>query len=226
MGGRLARYLSHSVHQHVIPASSNPAQLEATPPVPSRYRRRMLGCAGMVTAMPNVLNRYKRLTELLCLLLVLFSPSANASDATPPADVAMLNFTLGKVGIADNIDTPLRYGIEYRMRALSTWKVIPAFGFAHAESSASFLYTDLRHDFWLTDRWVAIPSFGVGAFDDGDDIQLGKELEFRSGIEIAYRFHKQYRIGIALFHLSNGGLGRKNPGTESLVMSLSIPLGN
>ncbi len=176
--------------------------------------------------MQHVLNRCKPLTGLFCLLLVLFSSSANASDETFSADVAMLNFTLGKVGIADNIDAPLRYGIEYRMRSLSRWKLIPAFGFAHAVNSAGFIYTDLRHDFWLTDRWLAIPSFGVGSFDDSDDIQLGNKLEFRTGIELAYRFHKQYRIGFALFHLSNAGLGRENPGTESLVISLCIPLGD
>ncbi len=162
----------------------------------------------------------------LSLLLLPLASNANAGDDELPADVAMINLTLGKVGIADNIDPPLRYGIEYRMRSLSSWKIIPAIGFVHAERGANFLYTDLRHDFWMTDRWVVIPSLGLGTFDDSEDIQLGSKLEFRTGIELAYRFHRQYRIGVALFHLSNGGLSDDNPGTEALVVSLCIPLGN
>lgn len=55
---------------------------------------------------------------------------------------------------------------------------------------------------WLNDRWVLIPSFGAGLFKKGDGLDLGSRLEFRSGIEIARRFHGEYRIGVALFHLS------------------------
>jgi hypothetical protein len=46
----------------------------------------------------------------------------------------------------------------------------------------------------------------------------------RSGIEVAYRFYERSRVGLALFHLSNGGLADKNPGTEVLALSLSVPL--
>lgn len=69
-----------------------------------------------------------------------------------------------------------------------------------------------------------IPSFGVGVFDDSEEIQLGNELEFRSGIEIAYQFRNKMRAGVAIFHLSNGGISSQNPGTESLVFSVCIPI--
>lgn len=136
----------------------------------------------------------------------------------------MLNLTVGQAGIFDSGDPPLRYGIEYRGRSFSRWRLIPAVGAAIADNGASFVYTDLRHDFWLDDRWVVIPSFGVGAFDDGENLDLGHTIEFRSGLEVAYRFHGEYRVGVALFHLSNGGISDQNPGTEGLVASLCIPL--
>jgi len=68
-----------------------------------------------------------------------------------------------------------------------------------------------------------IPGFGAGVFDDSADIELGNTLEFRSGIELAYQFRNKVRMGVALFHLSNGGIGGDNPGTEALVFSVSIP---
>jgi lipid A 3-O-deacylase len=92
------------------------------------------------------------------------------------------------------------------------------------DNCAKFIYSDLRHDFYLGDRWVLIPSFGVGIFDDSEEIKLGNELEFRSGIELAYEFRNNIRVGIALFHLSIGGISNQNPGTESLVFSVCIPI--
>jgi len=32
------------------------------------------------------------------------------------------------------------------------------------------------------------------------------------------------RAGVAIFHLSNGGISSQNPGTESLVFSICIPV--
>lgn len=156
------------------------------------------------------------------LLALLMLPGSGYADN--PRSPTMLNLTFGQVGIADDIEGANRYGMEYRMRPYSKWALIPAVGFARAENGATFVYADLRHDYWLNDRWVVIPSFGVGAFDDTKEIDLGETLEFRSGVELAYRFHGQYRVGVAVFHLSNGGLSDKNPGTEALVISLCIPL--
>ncbi|WP_422732780.1 acyloxyacyl hydrolase [Marinobacter azerbaijanicus] len=49
-------------------------------------------------------------------------------------------------------------------------------------------------------------------------------MEFRSGVKSFYRFHNKLRLGIELFHLSNGGIADRNPGTEVAFISLSFPL--
>jgi len=66
----------------------------------------------------------------------------------------------------------------------------------------------------------------MGIFHDSEELSLGNDLEFRSGLEIAYEFRNKIRAGIAIFHLSNGGTSNKNPGTESLVFSVCIPVIN
>ncbi len=161
----------------------------------------------------------------MVILLLLLSLSTRAEENLARADLPMLNLSIGNLDIATDITGPYRFGVEYRFRSFSQWKIIPAVGYAFSSSHASFLYTDLRHDFWLSDRWILIPSFGVGYFDDSTKTQLGYPIEFRSGIELAYRFYRQYRIGMAVFHLSNGDLSKNNPGTEVLVASLTIPVG-
>lgn len=139
----------------------------------------------------------------------------------------MLNITAGQLGVLDDLDGDQRYGLEYRFKSFSGpygFRLIPAIGFAVANNSARFIYTDLRHDFYLNRRWLLIPSFGVGIFKDSKEIDLGNDLEFRTGLEIAYQFRNNFRAGIAIFHLSNTGLSSGNPGTEALVFSLCIPM--
>ena len=167
-----------------------------------------------------------RLTGLLTpiFLFIAISFSAHAEERK---EYAMINITAGQVGILDDVEGDQRYGLEYRFKSFSgpwDFRLIPAIGFAASSNGAAFLYSDLRHDFYLNDRWILIPSFGIGIFDDSEDIELGNTLEFRSGIEIAYQFSNKMRAGVALFHLSNGGISSSNPGTEALVFSVCIPI--
>lgn len=139
-------------------------------------------------------------------------------------NIPKLALTVGRVGIADHLSRPTRYGIELRLRGYTVLEIIPTFGYAQAESGANFLYTELRHDFWVTDRWIVVPSLGLGLFNGSKEIRLGSPLDFRSGLEIAYRIYEQYRFGVAVYHTSNGGISNYNPGTEELVAVFSIPL--
>jgi len=139
----------------------------------------------------------------------------------------MVNITAGQMGILDDLEGPQRYGMEYRFTSFAGpggFRLIPAIGAAVANNGASFVYSDLRHDFYLSDRWLLIPSFGAGVFKESKAVNLGNNLEFRSGLEMAYQFHNKMRAGIAIFHLSNGGISSHNPGTEVLVFSFCIPV--
>jgi lipid A 3-O-deacylase len=143
------------------------------------------------------------------------------------ADTSTRYFTVaaGHVGVLDSdIDNPGVLKIEYRFRPRGKWLLAPAMGAARSENGASFVFTDLERDFYPGRHWVVTGSFGLGSFDDGEDVRLGHSLEFRSGIKIAYQFENHWRLGVGLFHLSNGGLGDRNPGTEPIFLSLSIPL--
>ena len=70
---------------------------------------------------------------------------------------------------------------------------------------------------------VVTPSFGLARFEESVELRLGQALEFRSGLELAYEMRSGWRVGLALYHLSNAGLARENPGSEGLVVSISLP---
>jgi hypothetical protein len=53
---------------------------------------------------------------------------------------------------------------------------------------------------------------------------MGHPVEFRSQVEVAYRFADSSRLGLSLSHYSNGKLAKKNPGTETLMLNYSIPV--
>ncbi|HEX7184582.1 MAG TPA: acyloxyacyl hydrolase [Thermoanaerobaculia bacterium] len=102
--------------------------------------------------------------------------------------------------------------------------LIPVAGFMAGSQGTLYFYGGFRVDYPLGERWVATPSWGVGLYERADGKRLGGPLEFRSGIELAYRLRDGSRLGVCLYHLSNAGLFDFNPGSESLVLTYSAGL--
>lgn len=164
---------------------------------------------------------FERRRRVACLLLAIVVTQNCLAESLSP----YLTLAAGHVGVLDDdINRPGVLKIEYRFSPRTKWLLAPAIGAARSGNGAGFVFADLEKDFFPSKRWVITPSFGLGSFDDGEDVRLGHSLEFRSGIKIAFQFDNEWRFGIALFHLSNGGLGDRNPGTEPMFLSLSIPL--
>jgi hypothetical protein len=154
------------------------------------------------------------------------------ADALEPADrvessdrsLPRLSASYGRANIFDDEGRTAGYGIELALGPYTRWALSPMFGIATTEHKASFFYAGLRRPFWLGEHWVLTPSFAAGVFERGNEMDLGNPLEFRSGAELARRLDNDVRIGLGLYHISNGGLSERNPGTELLSLSVSIPL--
>jgi len=132
----------------------------------------------------------------------------------------------GGVGLVDPTEAAQgAYGFEFRVRPLTSWLLSPALGFTFFGQDAHFAFAGLRRDFWATERWTFTPALDVGAYDRGNVLNLGGEVQFRSGLELAHRFGNDMRLGVAFYHLSNGGLDDLNPGTESVVVTFGLPVG-
>lgn len=152
--------------------------------------------------------------------LVLFA----ALVAAPASAQQSLSFTAGHIGVADDLAEPQWYGIEVHFKPRTRLNLSPGFGFHRAACGANFIYADFRRPMWQGRNWGLISFFGPGVFHDSDQVNLGYDIQFRSGMDLSYRFDGGTRIAVGVSHLSNASLGRLNPGTEVVSVSYSMPL--
>ena len=113
--------------------------------------------------------------------------------------------------------------IEYK-RSPVVYQLRPFVGFLMTTKKSVYVYGGVGYDFFIGKHFVLTPSFAPGVYYRGQGKDLGFTLEFRSSIEAAVDFCKHHRLGVQFYHISNASLGHKNPGEESLVFFLAIPL--
>jgi hypothetical protein len=87
-----------------------------------------------------------------------------------------------------------------------------------------YVYADVAHDFALPRQWAVTISLAAGYFLNGDDIGANEHLEFQSGLAFSRQLSNGVRLGLAGYHISNGGLAHPNNGTEALVMFVAVPV--
>jgi hypothetical protein len=107
---------------------------------------------------------------------------------------------------------------EYRSRPIAPGLRLVAASIATSDRSL-FAGTGVAYQFRVG-AWDLTPTFVPGYYRRGDGRDLGYPLEFRSQLEIGRRLRGGPRIAIALSHLSNAGLGSRNPGQESLTLNV------
>ncbi len=152
-------------------------------------------------------------------LALLVGARANAGD-----DPSFIAFHVGGYDVNDN-ETAGQLNIEYRS-GWDEWYVKPFGGVMATTDAAIYGYAGLMLDIYFGRRIVFTPNVAVGLYSDGDGKDLGSVIEFRSGVELAYRFDSRARLGVAFHHISNASIEDINPGTETLTLVLSLPLDN
>ena len=138
-------------------------------------------------------------------------------------DPAFLAFGGGYFDINDDKDAT-EFRIEYR-GGKRFWIFKPMVGGMATSDAAIYGFVGVNVDLFFGRRFVLTPNFAAGLYHDGDGKDLGPSVEFRSGIELAYRFDNRSRLGVAFHHISNASLDDNNPGTEILAIVYSLPLG-
>jgi hypothetical protein len=150
---------------------------------------------------------------------LLLAAPAWAEEAEP----ALLALGLGYYDINQQDDEAVDFRLEYRSD-LALWIVRPWAGLEATSDGAVYGLGGLLADIALGPRLRLTPSLGVGAYHDGGGKDLGHTVEFRSQVELAYRFEGGQRLGLAFGHISNASLGDDNPGTEILTLYYMVPL--
>lgn len=151
---------------------------------------------------------------------ILVAPVSAAAD-----DPDFLTVAVGAFDLVQDHDQAAEFRVEYRSDK-KIWIVKPFLGVMGTTDSSVYGYGGFLVDVYFGKRWVLTPSLAVGYYDEGNGLDLGHEVEFRSSIELSYRFDNRSRLGVSFYHLSNASIGDINPGTEVLSIVYSIPLGS
>jgi lipid A 3-O-deacylase len=148
--------------------------------------------------------------------------TAAALPPVPREDPSFLTLAGGYFDINDN-EGAGELRIEWKGRK-RFWAIKPILGVMGTTDGSVYGYGGIGWDLYFGRRIVATPSFAVGGYHDGNGKDLGSVIEFRSALELAYRFDNDMRLGLMFYHLSNAGIDDNNPGTEVLSLGLSVPL--
>jgi hypothetical protein len=98
----------------------------------------------------------------------------------------------------------------------------PVAGLIAGSSGSLYVYTGVQADIPLGGpfrRWMLTGGWALGLYDRSPEFDLGGPLEFRTSLGLSYRLANGARLGVCLYHLSNGGIYEPNPGSESLVLT-------
>lgn len=144
------------------------------------------------------------------------------------ADPSYVSLGVGYYDLFEQDEEAAEFRLEYRP-GYKFWIYQPyvslkGFGGIAATSSGSF-FAGLGPviEVALSDRVVLSGSVAPFAYvQGGADKDLGYPLEFRSQAEIAYQFENLSRLGVAISHYSNAGLGDDNPGVETISVYYSF----
>jgi hypothetical protein len=150
---------------------------------------------------------------------------AKARSASSRSQDHELSLHWGTFGIADS-EVLFEGGFEYRFPAIEVGELIdlhPLVGVSLLGDGGTYVYGGARHEWYFTDSLFLAPSFGVGIYQ-GNGVDLGGPLEFRSGIDLGARVSEHIEAAVGIYHLSNGGLYSINGGAESALFSLAFGL--
>lgn len=151
------------------------------------------------------------------MLAILFSSfSLFAKDK----DLLYLGAGINNVQRKNSLSTEFR--LEY-LSHLRWWKFQPLIGTSVTTKKQVYAYSGISLDLSRS-YFVLAPNFAAGYYYKGDGKDLGFPLEFRTGVELAIRFKNQVRVGTHFSHTSNASLSSKNPGLETLIFFVAIPI--
>ncbi len=156
-------------------------------------------------------------------MLLVLAAVAGAPGRARADDPAFVSLGLGYHDINRRDDEAVDFRLEYR-HGEKLWIFKPWVGIEGTSEGAVYAAAGILVDVFLGRRVVVTGSFGGGYYEDGGGKDLGHEIEFRSQIEVAYRFDDRSRLGLAFSHISNASIGDKNPGVEILNLYYSVPL--
>jgi hypothetical protein len=152
------------------------------------------------------------------------TPQQASVSLTAPqtGDPAFITIGGGWFDVFDN-EQAVEFRAEWRSGQMY-WIFKPFAGAMFNSDASIYGYAGFLTDFYFGRRIVVSPSIAFGLYEEGDGKDLGHVVEFRSGLEVGWRFDNRSRLSVMLYHLSNASISDTNPGTEVVSVGYSFPL--
>ena len=138
-------------------------------------------------------------------------------------DHSSLAISLAVFDVIQHHETSIEGRVEYRLNK-SNWKLNPFVGVMGNSDEAKFIYMGFFSEFIFFKNFCFSTSTAPGLYFRGKSKDLSFILEFRSQVEISYRFKNSMKIGVSLNHISNISIKPPNIGVESLALTFVIPI--
>lgn len=101
------------------------------------------------------------------------------------------------------------------------FNVRPMIGVMVNTDGGAFGHIGVSRAIFFTDNFLARLQAGFGAYHEGGSIDLGQVFEFREQVELGYQFDGGDMVSVYFNHLSNAGMGDRNPGVNTIGLSYS-----
>ena len=160
------------------------------------------------------------------IFLIFFCLKLEAKDS-PRFSIGIGQFNFMEDGTPPHNDQSQMINLEVHSGNKLFSLIKPFAGFLGTNENAYYAYGGFGIDgyYGKKRKIVWTPSLACGYYKDGNEIKAGNPLEFYIGIDVFYRFKNNARLGVGIFHISNADSGKKNPGSETLVLKYQIPFG-
>ncbi|HEY1506865.1 MAG TPA: acyloxyacyl hydrolase [Stellaceae bacterium] len=149
-----------------------------------------------------------------------------ATIASNPAKAEFGGYIAGGLGAFDFLHnyTAGEARFEFRFdQSILYWH--PQVGVFVTNRGSLYTYGGFRLELPVGKHLMILPNASVGDYEKGAGKDLGSHIEFKTGVEVDLVFANGIRVGPVFDHVSNAGIGKKNPGEENLMLMVSIPLG-
>lgn len=147
-----------------------------------------------------------------------------APQASASGNVGLYNVKLG-VGAFDVGDDDNAANFRAELHTNDIWWIVHPFVAVDVNTDAGIWGgAGLAADIDLTNKIAVTPSLAAGLYGEGDSKDLGGALEFRTGVEAAYKMDNGDRVGLELTHMSNANIYDENPGAQTVSVNYHTPV--
>ena len=163
------------------------------------------------------------LIRLVAILAFIFSYSISIADELKLNDKNNeFNVYTGMFDFSDDGKRSSLIGFQHQNEELNRdtflGNLSPITGAMITADSATYFYTGVQAEYKIG-KLNLTPSFSPGIYSMGDGKDLGSPLEFKTEVQLSYNLLPGSKLGYSYNHVSNAGLGDKNPGANSYMFN-------